>query len=282
MDKLWICLLKKLGKYLVNYEYHPIFVDATEDDERKFIKAQTMMISARDPKTGVIIDEEKFTLGYRGRLRAISMAEQKHERIAEIFDHIEDRDHTIVYCSDGKLMCDGKKNNAQLELRHLEFILKLINESCLSSTGSGKASKFTASEGIDERMRLIDAFNNGYIEYLVAIRCLDEGINIPSIRSALILSSNDNYREFVQRRGRILRLYKGKEIAHIYDVIVLPSRTNKNFAEIELRRYFEYSRLALNKSNLLTELDNLLESYNLSLEEIKFDNEYVYGGELDD
>ncbi len=273
---------KALGKYLVNYEYHPIFVDATEDDESKFIKAQTMMISARDPKTGVIIDEEKFTLGYRGRLRAISMAEQKHERIAEIFDHIEDRDHTIVYCSDGKLMYDGKKNNAQLELRHLEFILKLINESCLSSTGSGKASKFTASEGIDERMRLIDAFNNGYIEYLVAIRCLDEGINIPSIRSALILSSNDNYREFVQRRGRILRLYKGKEIAHIYDVIVLPSRTNKNFAEIELRRYFEYSRLALNKSNLLTELDNLLESYNLSLEEIKFDNEYVYGGELDD
>ena len=273
---------KALGKYLVNYEYHPIFVDATEDDESKFIKAQTMMISARDPKTGIIIDEEKFTLGYRGRLRAISMAEQKHERIAEIFDHIEDRDHTIVYCSDGKLMYDGKKNNAQLELRHLEFILKLINESCLGSTGSGKASKFTASEGIDERMRLIDAFNNGYIEYLVAIRCLDEGINIPSIRSALILSSNDNYREFVQRRGRILRLYKGKETAHIYDVIVLPSRTNKSFAEIELRRYFEYSRLALNKSKLLTELDNLLESYNLSLEEIKFDNEYVYGGELDD
>ena len=273
---------KALGKYLVNYEYHPIFVDATEDDESKFIKSQTMMISARDPKTGVIIDEEKFTLGYRGRLRAISMAEQKHERIAEIFDHIEDQDHTIVYCSDGKLMYDGKKNNAQLELRHLEFILKLINESCLSSTGSGKASKFTASEGIDERMRLIDAFNNGYIEYLVAIRCLDEGINIPSIRSALILSSNDNYREFVQRRGRILRLYKGKETAHIYDVIVLPSRTNKSFAEIELRRFFEYSRLALNKGNLLTELDSLLESYNLSLEEIKFDNEYVYGGELDD
>ena len=77
---------KALGKYLVNYEYHLIFVNATEDDESKFIKAQTMMISARDPKTGVIIDEEKFTLGYRGRLRAISMAEEKHERIAEIFD----------------------------------------------------------------------------------------------------------------------------------------------------------------------------------------------------
>ena len=152
----------------------------------------------------------------------------------------------------------------------------------MSCTGSGKASKFTASEGIDERMRLIDAFNNGYIEYLVAIRCLDEGINIPSIRSALILSSNDNYREFVQRRGRILRLYNGKEIAHIYDVIVLPSHSNKNFAEIELRRYFEYSRLALRNCELLEKLDDLLDVYNLSLEDIKFDNEYAYGGYLDD
>lgn len=272
-----------IGKYLVNYEYHPIFVEATEEDENRFMKAQKMMISARDPQTGVIVDVEKFTLGYRGRLRAISMAEQKHKRIAEIFDHIKDKDHTIIYCSDGKLMYDGdKKSHEQQELRHLEFILKLINDSCLNSTGSGKASKFTASEGIDERMRLIDAFNNGYIEYLVAIRCLDEGINIPSIRSALILSSNDNYREFVQRRGRILRLYKEKEVAYIYDVIVLPSLSNKTFAEIELRRYFEYSRLALNNHILLTELDRHLTMYNLSLEDIKFDNQYVYGGDLDD
>lgn len=274
---------KALGKYLVNYEYHPIFVDATEEDENRFAKAQKLMISARDPKTGIIIDEEKFTLGYRGRLRAISMAEQKHERIAEIFDEINDKDHTIIYCSDGKLMYDGdKKNHEQKELRHLEFILKLINNSCLNSTGSGIASKFTASEGIEERMQLIEAFNSGYIEYLVAIRCLDEGINIPSIRSALILSSNDNYREFVQRRGRILRLYNDKKIAHIYDVIVLPSLSNKTFAEIEFRRYLEYSRLALNREDLLLELEKYLKDYDLSFDDIKFDNEYVYGGDLDD
>ena len=180
-------------------------------------------------------------------------------------------------------MYDGdKKNHEQKELRHLEFILKLINNSCLNSTGSGIASKFTASEGIEERMQLIEAFNSGYIEYLVAIRCLDEGINIPSIRSALILSSNDNYREFVQRRGRILRLYNDKKIAHIYDVIVLPSLSNKTFAEIEFRRYLEYSRLALNREALFLELEKHLIDYNLSFDDIKFDNEYVYGGDLDD
>lgn len=274
---------KALGKYLVNYEYHPIFVNATDEDEFKFANATKLMLQGMDPTHTTIIDEEKFTLGYRGRLRAISMAEEKHTRIAEIFSHIKDKDHTIIYCSDGKLYFEGtKKQNENEEIRHLEHILRLINNTCLLSTNGGKASKFTASEDVEERMQLIDSFNKGYIEYLAAIKCLDEGINIPSIKSALILSSNDNYREFVQRRGRILRLYKNKDISHIYDVIVLPSSSNDSFAKIEFRRFYEYARLALNKDALFEQLDYYLGNYHLSYEDIKFNNTFVYGGDLDD
>lgn len=273
---------KALGKYLVNYEYHPIFVNATAEDEAKFAKATKLMLSGMDFAQSKIIDEDKFTLGYRGRLRAISMAEEKIDRIEEIFSTIEDKDHTIIYCSDGKLWSSIGDNTSSNEIRHLEYILNKINQSCLNSVGCGKASKFTASESVEERMALIDSFNKGYIEYLVAIRCLDEGINIPSIKSALILSSNDNYREFVQRRGRILRLYGDKKLAHIYDVIVLPSFENDAFARIELRRFFEYGRLALNKDVLMDQLSSLLEKYDLTQDDIKFNNDYVYGGELDD
>ena len=272
---------KVLGKYLVNYEYHPIFVNATSEDENKFTRATQLMLSGIDMASGVITDEEKFTLGYRGRLRAISMAEEKHENIAEIFARITDKDHTIIYCSDGRLLFEGK-DSYQREIRHLEYILNLINVRCLDTLEGGKAAKFTASEDIAERMELIDLFNKGYIEYLVAIRCLDEGINIPSIKSALILSSNDNYREFVQRRGRILRLYEGKKIAHIYDVVVLPSVGNHAFAEIEFRRYYEYARLAQNYDELLPILNENLSLYGLSYDDIKFKNDYVYGGYLDD
>lgn len=274
---------KALGKYLVNYEYHPIFVRATEEDEFKFAQATKLMLSGMDETYTLIIDEDKFTKGYRGRLRAISMASEKLERIDEIFSYIEDKDHTIIYCSDGKLWYEDKKNrNDVQEIRHLEYILKLINNTNQLAVRGGKASKFTATEAVDERMQLIDSFNKGYIEYLVAIRCLDEGINIPSIKSALILSSNDNYREFVQRRGRILRLYKDKSVAHIYDVIVLPSYSNDAFAKIEFRRYYEYGRLALNKEFLLDQLEAYLAKYNLTYEDIKFKNDFVYGGDLDD
>lgn len=279
---------KAIGKYLVNYEYHPIFVSATEEDESKFAKYTQMMLSAIDPIKNIITDEETFTIGYRGRLKSISMAEEKINGIKTIFSQIKDKDHTIIYCSDGKMLYENCKSQEQEEIRHLEFILKLINNSLLDSNTSLKASKFTATEDINTRLQLINNFNDGAINYLVAIRCLDEGINIPSIKSALILSSNDNFREFVQRRGRILRQYTDKKTgeikqkADIYDVIVLPSITNKSFAEIELRRYYEYSRLALNFEELNNKLNKILLTYDMTLPDILFKNDYAYGGELDD
>ena len=109
-----------------------------------------------------------------------------------------------------------------------------------------------ASENIKERMELVDDFNKANLTALAAIRCLDEGINIPSIKSALVLSSNDDYREFVQRRGRILRLYKNKKTATIYDIVVLPSHETQKWAEIELRRFYEYGHLATNWEDLKT------------------------------
>jgi superfamily II DNA or RNA helicase len=119
-----------------------------------------------------------------------------------------------------------------------------------------------------DRMELVDAFNKGEISALAAIRCLDEGINIPSIKSALILSSNDDYREFVQRRGRILRKYKDKQYANIYDVIVLPSSDLQGWAKIELRRFHEYARLALNWDELEPELMANMANYGLAEEDV--------------
>ena len=117
-------------------------------------------------------------------------------------------------------------------------------------------------------MALVDAFNKGEISALAAIRCLDEGINIPSIKSALILSSNDDYREFVQRRGRILRTYKEKKSATIYDIVVLPSYETPGLAKIELRRFHEYAKLALNWKELESQLTELLYTYSLSYEDV--------------
>ncbi len=115
---------------------------------------------------------------------------------------------------------------------------------------------------------IVERFNSGDLTALAAIRCLDEGINIPSIKSALILSSNDNLREFVQRRGRILRKHNGKKSARIFDVLVLPSTNTPRIALIEFRRYYEYARLASNSEELLADMETRLTEYGITLEQI--------------
>ena len=242
--------------YLVPYYYHPIYVNSTEEDEERFNFFSRKIAACF--RNGVCIDADQLVKALRGRLRTISMAEEKQEKIVSIIDAINEKDHFVVYCGDGKLF----DYNTGEELRHIQSIKRVLS-------GAGyKASQFTASENMDERMQLVDAFNKGEISALAAIRCLDEGINIPSIKSALILSSNDDYREFVQRRGRILRQYKGKEFAHIYDVVVLPSSDMQSWAKIEFRRFHEYAKLALNYEDLKSEFDRYLIEYSLELADV--------------
>ena len=240
--------------FLVNYYYYPIFVSATEEEEILFRKKSAQIAGCY--RNDVCIDPENLALYLRSRLRIISMASEKIEKIQEILSNIKEDSHFIVYCGDGRVY-----DNNNDEIRHIQFVKRR-----LADLGY-KASQFTASENMTERMDLVEAFNEGAIDALAAIRCLDEGINIPSITGALILSSNDDYREFVQRRGRILRTYGDKKYANIYDVIVLPSTQTIKMAEIELRRYYEYARLALNRDELMLSLESLANDYGLELDD---------------
>ena len=257
-------------RFLVPYNYHPIFVAATEEEENRFTQISANMASCFHNE--VLVDRERFVKYVRTRLRIISMAENKINHIDDFIKTIPVKDHFIVYCGDGRLF-DGERED---EIRHIQFV-----KNHLYNLGI-KSSQFTATESMDRRMELVDMFNTNEVASLVAIRCLDEGINIPSIKSALILSSNDDYREFVQRRGRILRKYGDKKEADIYDVIVLPSQFAPKMAVIELRRFYEYARLAQNSQDLLAQLNGLLDEYSLTLDSVEFYTEINTESELDD
>ena len=242
--------------FLVPYNYFPIYVHASEEEESKF-KFHTQKILSCF-KNNQCVNPDLLVKSLRNRLRIISMADAKQDEIDRIIDHISEKDHLVVYCGDGRLF----DNNSGEELRHIQSVKRTL-------TAHGfKSSQFTATENMAVRMELVDAFNKGEISALAAIRCLDEGINIPSIKGALILSSNDDYREFVQRRGRILRKNENKTHANIYDVIVLPEYDMQGWAKIELRRFHEYARLAINRIELENELQNLLDSYGLTIDDV--------------
>lgn len=248
--------------FLVPYNYYPLYVYSTEEEEKNFRNYTKKIISCFH--NNHLINPDLLIMSTRNRLRVISMASEKIDKIDNIIDQISDKDHLVVYCGDGKLF----DNNVNDEIRHIKFVKQAL------SRHEYKSSQFTATEDMKTRMQLVDMFNKNEISALAAIRCLDEGINIPSIKSALILSSNDDYREFVQRRGRILRTFPGKDFANIYDVIVLPNYDLQSWAKIELRRFYEYAKLSINWNNLEKELNNLLLKYDLTIDDINvFDYE---------
>ena len=242
--------------FLVKYNYYPIYVHSNPDEEERFRSYSQKIASCY--RNNVLINKDLLIRSLRGRLRVISMAEEKHTLIKDIITPLKGSDHFVVYCGDGRLF----DTDTGEELRHIQSVKKVLSDEGF------RVSQFTAKENMAERMQLVESFNKGDISALASIRCLDEGINIPSIKSALLLSSNDDYREFVQRRGRILRTYKGKDHADIYDVIVLPTRNMDIWAAIEFRRFYEYAKLAMNKDSLMGDLSIRLAFYNLTMEDI--------------
>ena len=133
------------------------------------------------------------------------------------------------------------------------------------------SSQFTSREDARKREILKKEFDEGsVIQALVAIRCLDEGVNIPSIDKAIIMASSTNPKEYIQRRGRVLRNHENKKYAVIYDFVTLPrDLTEVGYSEgqeydlslvkREVARVRDFADLSLNEydsDDLLTEIED--------------------------
>ncbi|MEO0849726.1 MAG: helicase-related protein, partial [Cyanobacteria bacterium J06648_1] len=123
---------------------------------------------------------------------------------------------------------------------------------------------------LEERESLRRQFESGELQGLIAIRCLDEGVDIPAIKTAVILASSSNARQFIQRRGRILRPHPSKQQATLFDAIVIPPSLDretwaveKNLLRQELRRFLTFAELADNAAAATAQLLRLQEQYEL-------------------
>ena len=121
--------------------------------------------------------------------------------------------------------------------------------------------------------KVIEDFTNGRVDVLTSMKCLDEGVDIPRSEIAIFCASSGNPRQFIQRRGRVLRNHIEKSIAKIHDLVVIPYQNpdekvieaEKSMIKNELQRVVDFSGLALNKIDTYEILKPILEKYNLNL-----------------
>ena len=110
---------------------------------------------------------------------------------------------------------------------------------------------------------------------MVAIKCLDEGVDVPAISHGIVLSSSKTKREWIQRRGRLLRKSKGKEKSVIHDVLALPSSFGEeiSFVVDEVKRASEFSEGCINSSLVSYEIGKICREYGINLNLVRDDRE---------
>jgi len=249
-------LEKAIGTYLTPYRYYPEPVSLT-DEELEEYEALTARITLLARAESTPEQQEKLKKLLLRRARLISSAEAKLPAMLSLLRQTMLRDQAnghettgiLVYCAAGT---------------HQE-VLRAVG-------GLGlRCHEFVHYVSLSERERLLRQFADGDIQALVAVRCLDEGVDVPATKIAFVMASSTNPREFVQRRGRILRLSPGKREAVIYDYIVVPSsarapaagEADVSILKREMPRFVEFASCAQNEFEARQVVRDLLDRYQM-------------------
>lgn len=257
-------------KFLTKYEYHPIVVYLTEDELDEYHQLSKELSKCIIKKNGKVKLTERGKVIAQKRSRVVAGAFNKTSALAKAIKPYKNDNHILVYC--GATTIDEQDKNGD-DMRQIDAITELLGNQL-----NMNVAQFTSREDSLTRDMLKKKFYAGdYLQVLVAIKCLDEGVNIPAIKTAFILASTTNPKEYIQRRGRVLRKYPGKEFAIIYDFITLPRpldeagnltfdeiRCEKSMVKNEINRMIEFKRLALNRMESDILIDDIVNTYRLN------------------
>ncbi|HEY0715247.1 MAG TPA: DEAD/DEAH box helicase family protein [Polyangia bacterium] len=248
---------------LTPYLYHPTLVALEPDEAEKYEE-----YTAKLAKFGITDDASDLSEGAKAlllkRARLLASARGKLPVLMNLLEARRNDTHMLIYCGDGR----PEAGEDEMPARQIEDVVAMAEDLGII------CALYTAETPPDRRRVILQDFDAGRIQALVAIRCLDEGVDVPSTRTAFILSSSTNPRQFVQRRGRVLRRSPatGKVRAEIFDFFMVPdasstggyiSNAMAGVVRKQLDRMMEFSTLALNGPRARKELLGWTERHGL-------------------
>ena len=239
--------------YLTPYKYYPLPIYMTNDEFAEYIQL-SKKLSRMHPNSDDPISQAALFIAIK-RARVLNNSVNKLEWVRQNISSSDEFFYTLFYVGE---------NSFDQVLRILGFEKRLL------------VHEFTHRQSRSERAKLIDLFSDRKIQAFVAMKCLDEGVDIPPTRVAYFLASSSVSREFVQRRGRVLRNSPGKKSASIFDLISIPPEdllvngkldANYSVARSALRREFlrvsEFASLAENKHQAMDQFIDIANRYDL-------------------
>ena len=257
---------------LCHYDYYPIFVELTNSEMEEYEYISTQLRKFIDPDTGKYKPEaEKLLLK---RKRIIHKAENKKVAISNLLEDLKHKrklDYTFVFVPEGYEPDYSERDSYDIDQEDIH----IIDEYAQMFKNQGYSYHKYIS-GLDDAPGILKSFAEGDIQILLSMKCLDEGVDIPRAEHAIFCSSTGNPRQFVQRRGRVLRKSKGKDKAKIWDLIVAPPNVmndsigiERNMFISEVKRIVNFAALADNQIDILYgDLKNYCEALRIDLFEM--------------
>ncbi len=228
---------------LCPYNYLPEFVDLDYLEMDQYLDL-TKQIIMQSHKASDIDGEEKLRRLQERRAAVLKKAHGKFAALKRVLMDLGKISGCLIYCTDREQINDVIEIVADRGITYRTF------------TGEEGTTPRPEFGGSSERDWILASFERGEIQMLIAMKCLDEGVDIPSAKIGIILASTTNPREYIQRRGRLLRRAPGKEVAQIYDMIVAPIFDKNDNSEVldsarkimgkELQRADEFAGDAIN------------------------------------
>ncbi|QZE15897.1 DEAD/DEAH box helicase family protein [Halosquirtibacter laminarini] len=261
---------------LCQYDYFPHVVYLTSEELSEYAEISTKLYKFFDGSTGKFKKDPVVDMLLLKRKRIIHKAENKKvmfERISrEEYSKRNSLKYSLVYVPEGyEVHSDNDVNECYDSMEEL----KLLNQYTKIVSSINKniiVHQFTADT--KNRESTLKDFGEGKIDVLTSMKCLDEGVDVPRTELAFFCASTGNPKQFVQRRGRVLRTHKDKHIAIIHDLIVVPECTDhsdatfpmqQSLVKSELERVVNFSFLARNKFHTFNELKEVCTHFKINL-----------------
>lgn len=267
--------------YLCRYDYYPHLVHLTDEEMQEYIKISRQLCKFFNfDKDGFSSSDDVLMRLLLKRKRIIHKAINKESIFRSIMEkRYEEKGnlkYTLVYVPEGNHpdSYDADRftdSESVTDDNEADKIINTYTGIVRSISPTTTVKKFTS--GIKERNVVLEDFATGKLEVLTSMKCLDEGVDVPRSELAVFCASTGNPRQFIQRRGRILRNHPDKHKAEIHDLVVAPVinssdecyNMEQSLLRSELKRVRDFATMSENADYAYKELDEVLSYYGLSL-----------------
>lgn len=265
------------NQMLTRYFYYPVLTYLDEDELEEYLNLTRQLVTAISKKGGKVALSEYAKQLLIKRSRVIAGTRNKLPELKKQMEAYKNDKHSLVYCG-ATTIKDADAEDMDFGAKQIELVTNMLGNEMGMRVG-----RFTSQESAQERSQIRAAFAEGdMLQALVAIKCLDEGVNIPSIKTAFILASSTNPKEYIQRRGRVLRKFPGKDYAVIYDFVTLPFpidtlgfqneeiiNSTKGLVKREIIRMLDFAEIAENPSETYDLIYDLKHRFGVTEEDLK-------------